>query len=255
MKATHEPTSPKRRSAARRDPLDLAPSAERSWANDFVLEQRLRGVPGTEIGDALATIESHLVDSGQSAQEAFGDARAYAAELAQARGAVADSITPQTVVASVCGIVGMLTTVYAFGPWLAGEPATITVGWAVTGALLLVVLGLFLANVDATLRIIVKRVWLAAVAMVLLTGIAVVALLFLTGVLVEVPSTALLAVGAALLVLDVALSWREHGQDDTVLAPGESAPASATGRVLVTFLVPFFTLVMLGLAWLVHILT
>lgn len=252
MNATHEPTTPKRPSAVHRDPSDLAPSAERSWAQDFVLEQRLLGVPGTQIGDALVTIESHLVDSGESAQEAFGDARAYAAELAKSAGTVDDSISPRTVAASVVGVIGMLTTVYAFGPWLAGEPATITVGLVVTGALILVVLGLFLANADVALRMIVEHVWLAAVALVLSTGVSVAALVLLTGVLVEVPATALLAVGGVLLVLDAVLSWLEHGQDDTVLAPGESAPARAAGRMLVTVTVPAFTLLMLGLAWLLH---
>lgn len=254
MKATHESTTSKRPSAAHREPSDLAPSAERSWANDFVLEQRLLGVPGTQIGDALVTIESHLVDSGESAQEAFGDARAYAAELAESSSALDDAITMRTVVASVVGVIGMLITVYAFGPWLAGEPATITVGLVAAGALILVVLGLFLANADAVLRTIVEHVWLAAVALVLCTGVSAAALFLLSGVLVEVPAAALLAVGGALLVLDAVLSWLEHGQDDTVLAPGESAPARAAGRVLVTFTVPAFTLLMLGLAWLVHFL-
>ncbi|USQ75602.1 hypothetical protein [Ornithinimicrobium cryptoxanthini] len=252
MRATHEPTTPQRPSAVHRDPADLAPSADRSWANDFVLEQRLLGVPGTQIGDALVTIESHLVDSGESALEAFGDARAYAAELAESSSAVDDAITPRTVVASVLGVIGMLTTVYAFGPWLAGEPATITVGLVVSGALLLAVLALFLANADAVLRMIVERVWLTAVAVVLVTGATVVALLLLTGVLVQVPGAVLLAAGATLLVLDAVLNWLDHGQGDTVLAPGESAPVRAAGRVLSTLTVPAFTLLMLGLAWLVH---
>lgn len=252
MNATHEPTPAPRASAIHRDPSRLAPSADRSWANDFVLEQRLLGVPGTQIGDALVTIESHLLDSGESAQEAFGDPRAYAAELAESSSVVDDAITPRTVLASVLGVIGMLTTVYAFGPWLAGEPATITVGLVVAAALTLVVLGLFLANADAVLRMVVERVWLTAVALLLLAGASVLALLLLTGVLVEVPAAALLAVGAVLLVLDAVLSWLEHGADDTVLAPGESPPVRAGGRMLITLTVPAFTLLMLGVAWLVH---
>ena len=50
-----------------------------AWRDAFVLELRLRDVPGPQIGDALAEVDAHCADSGQSPQEAFGDPVHYAA--------------------------------------------------------------------------------------------------------------------------------------------------------------------------------
>ncbi len=44
----------------------LAPYADPQWVEDFVLEQRLLGVSGARIGDALATLNEHLADTGLS---------------------------------------------------------------------------------------------------------------------------------------------------------------------------------------------
>lgn len=49
----------------------------RKWCEDFVLELRLVDVPGRVIGDRLAEVESHCVETGQFPEEAFGDAAAY----------------------------------------------------------------------------------------------------------------------------------------------------------------------------------
>lgn len=56
----------------------LAPHVNPAWSEAFILEARLRGVLGTVIGDALAEVDAHVVDSGQSAEEAFGDPKDYA---------------------------------------------------------------------------------------------------------------------------------------------------------------------------------
>ncbi len=52
------------------------------WRDSFLLELRMRKVPGARIGEALAEIETHCADSGQSPGEAFGDPVAYAQALA-----------------------------------------------------------------------------------------------------------------------------------------------------------------------------
>lgn len=51
------------------------------WLAEMTLELRLRDVPGPVIGDALAAVETHCADAGQSAVEAFGDPRQYARSL------------------------------------------------------------------------------------------------------------------------------------------------------------------------------
>ena len=74
---------PARPAMALADPGRLAPHLERAWREDFIVELRLRGVPGDVIGDALVTADTHVQESGESAGEAFGDARTYAKEIAE----------------------------------------------------------------------------------------------------------------------------------------------------------------------------
>lgn len=56
----------------------LTPAA---WLDEMTVELRLRNVRGTAIGDAVAAVEAHLAESGETPQEAFGDPRAYARSL------------------------------------------------------------------------------------------------------------------------------------------------------------------------------
>lgn len=53
-----------------------------AWRDAFVLELRLRDVPGPAIGDALAEVEAHCAQSGETPQQAFGDPQTYAAAIA-----------------------------------------------------------------------------------------------------------------------------------------------------------------------------
>ena len=53
----------------------------RQWIDDMVVELRLRDVTGAAIGDAVASVESHCADSGETPREAFGDPREYASSL------------------------------------------------------------------------------------------------------------------------------------------------------------------------------
>ncbi len=53
------------------------------WRTRLQVELRLHEVPGPRIGEALAEVETHCADSGQSPDEAFGDPAAYAAALAR----------------------------------------------------------------------------------------------------------------------------------------------------------------------------
>lgn len=68
------------------DPAVLAPHVEKAWRDAFVIELRLRAVHGSGIGDALAEVESHVVDAATSAGDAFGDPTQYAALVAETTG-------------------------------------------------------------------------------------------------------------------------------------------------------------------------
>ena len=54
---------------------------DKKWFDEFVLELRLQQVYGSAIGDAVASAKELLADTGQSAEDAFGPARDYAAAL------------------------------------------------------------------------------------------------------------------------------------------------------------------------------
>jgi hypothetical protein len=55
------------------------------WREAFLVEARLRRLPGTEIGEALAEIDTYCADSGVDPAEAFGEPAEYAATLAHGR--------------------------------------------------------------------------------------------------------------------------------------------------------------------------
>lgn len=48
------------------------------WRDTLIFQLRMDDVPGDRIGDILLEVESHLAESGELPQEAFGDPKAYA---------------------------------------------------------------------------------------------------------------------------------------------------------------------------------
>ena len=51
------------------------------WTDDFILELRDLGVPGSVIGDQLTTVYSHCLEAGETPEIAFGQAEEYARSL------------------------------------------------------------------------------------------------------------------------------------------------------------------------------
>lgn len=237
-----------------RDPLDLAPSVDRAWAQEFVLEQRLLDVPGARIGDALVTVQSHVADSGETAQEAFGDARGYARALATAEGATPGPVGPATVTWAVLGLVGMIATGWGFTAWLDGGPADVSVGALVGGAFLLTSLGALLLAPGVVLRALVSRIWVGAVLMAIPVIATVVATLLLPATAFTAPSLPVLALGLLLVAVSSVLGWLDHDGVDLVLAPGERPTGGGRTRVRLALVLPAATLVVLALSWVFHLL-
>lgn len=52
------------------------------WRDALLFQLRMKDVPGDRIGDILLEVESHLRETGESPENAFGDAKAYANERA-----------------------------------------------------------------------------------------------------------------------------------------------------------------------------
>lgn len=55
-------------------PLDKWPK----WRDSLVYHLRMKDVPGDKIGDILLEADAHLRESGETPEDAFGDARRYA---------------------------------------------------------------------------------------------------------------------------------------------------------------------------------
>lgn len=235
------------------DPGRLAPHLDKAWREDFIIEMRLLAVPGERIGDALVTADSHVRESGESAREAFGDAKEYARETAAAIGTADDGwrITPGLLIGNVSGLLGMLGVVAAFTAWLDGGAVDVTLGAVLNLALVLALLIALLTWPVAVLRVAVDHRILVSllVPLVLIGGFVGVLLLFREQLFeVEVPVLAVVSTG--LMVLSAVLAWNgSAGEDDEITAPGQ-APASGVRTRLATALVlPVLTVALLLLTW------
>jgi hypothetical protein len=53
------------------------------WRDALVLHLRMADVPGDRIGEILLEVESHVAETGETPQQAFGDAKSYATARAE----------------------------------------------------------------------------------------------------------------------------------------------------------------------------
>ncbi|QYF73037.1 hypothetical protein [Cryobacterium sp. PAMC25264] len=102
-------------------------TSDKKWFEDLIVELRLRQVDGGAIGDTVASARELLDDTGQSAQEAFGPARDYAAALELPRDD--RSIWQGAALwSSLAGLIAFLTFMQALVPWVESEPVLISPG-------------------------------------------------------------------------------------------------------------------------------
>ena len=98
----------------------IATASDKKWFDEFIVELRLRDVLGHAIGDAVASARELLADTGQSAEEAFGPARTYAASLELPRdsgpGWATRGLWP-----SLLGVLAFLLFVQVFVAWAQDE--------------------------------------------------------------------------------------------------------------------------------------
>lgn len=122
---------------------DLAPSLDPEWVHEFLMELRLQGASGDDLGEAVAEVESHTAESGETAAEAFGPPREYAQSLDLPRQPDASKVAGLLAVGpSMVQVAGMLSILWAVPGIIRGEDAVVTWG-------LLTVLGLVVAMIAA----------------------------------------------------------------------------------------------------------
>lgn len=204
------------------------PHVEDDWSQAFLLELRLRGVDGRRIGAALAEVEAHCAESGESARSAFGDPEAYAADLAPTPAPASPDLT-RDAATLVLGLAGMLLTLAAVGAWSSGTEVELTTGFLAVSALAVLGTVLVVRLADPLLRAVVKHWWVAVVCGGVPLALFVAVLVTWRETVVSAPVLPSLVVGLALLAVHTALTLRGPDLADPVVGP-EGAGGTGTMR-------------------------
>lgn len=214
------------------DPRTIAPHVDPAWRERLVLELRLRDVPGTTIGGALAEVEAHCVDSGQDAATAFGDPVAYAATLAEAVAVPEPRRSPlRAGLAAFVQVGGVVATVWSLPPWVRGEELSLTAGAATTVLVATALAVAVAAAPGAAVRaLLALRGWRAFLAGLVPVAVAALATALLPATALTVPPAPFALVGLALLATGSAALLRGVRRADLLVGPGrtpEQADADA----------------------------
>ena len=133
----------------------IATDSDKKWFDEFILELRLRDVLGSAIGDAVASARELLDDSGQSAEEAFGPARAYAESLELPR-ETGPGVATRGLWPALVGLLSLLPFVQAATVGMRNELLLVS-----PAQLALLAVPLILAAfLPVYLNVIVRRPWL-----------------------------------------------------------------------------------------------
>ena len=230
----------------------LAPHVERKWAEKMVIELRLQGVAGPDIGAALAEVESHCAESRQTAKAAFGEPVEYArslelpADASQEPAAIGRAVAP--VIVQVIGSFAVLAAVPALRHGAPVDVQTGQVVWLL--AFLAVAAGLVLAA-ESILRLLLQRPVMGMLAGAALMLLLVVPSILLPWSVAQVPALLVLVLGLVLLGGGAAWSWQRARSEptDAIISPVPGAAASSgsdRGRLLRTLVVPAATVICAG---------
>lgn len=235
-------------------PDPLAPHVERAWLDAFVVELRLRDVPGDRIGDAVAEVDSHCAESGEGAVEAFGDPVAYARSLGLAPLPGADGEVRRVVAGVAAQLVGMVLVPTAVAALARGDRVGVTAGVLVAVLLGLAAAGGLAIGTDRVLRLVLDRPVVAwACLMAACVAVALPAVLW-RSTLLELPAGVVAGAGLVALVAGVVVERRALGAPDPVVVPEAAGGTDArpAGRAAVgaaAFLVPAATVVLAAASW------
>lgn len=206
----------------------VAPHVDPRWAEQFIIELRLGGVAGTEIGAALAEVESYCAESGDEARDAFGpardDARALDLETSAAQ-------SPRRILAGALPVliqlVGMMAVVWSAPALARGEDLAVTAGMAINAAALTIGLGVMSRWPQPILRLIAFRPWIAWVVVMVAMAVIVVPVVTIRVPMFTVAAAAALGGGVVVILAgltgDVVQTRRASAQDgqDVLAAPLE----------------------------------
>lgn len=233
----------------------LAPHVDRRWREDFTLEQRLLGVPGDRIGEALLTVESHVLDSGETAEEAFGDPRAYARAVTGPTPSEPGPLSGRFLVSLLAGLLGLALVPRGVGALLDGGGVTVTSGDLWVLVLLLCLTGLVVMAPGRVVRALADHPVLAGIGYALVTGVMVAIYLVDRDAVSEVAWWFCVMVGGVALVVSVLCALPEHvGQGADRVRDGRQGQPSSAGvfEWVTALLFPLATLLVIGVGFLVR---
>lgn len=212
----------------------LTPNVNREWREQFVMELRLAGTPGARIGDALATVDAHCAESGESTDEAFGDPVSYARELLGEETSRI-RLRPRLIIGLTFGLLSMLTLPRAVEDWAQDERFTVTAGDLVTTVSLALLAGLLFWRPEPLLGWFYRHpaTSFSLPFAVLIAMLVPAALLQGAVVVLEWQTPAVLGLGA--LMLSVALTWPDLSQPDPIVDPRDDRSTRA-GRDPMTWM-------------------
>ena len=208
----------------------ISPLVSPKWTREFVVELRLREVPGSAIGDALEHVRSFCADSGEDADSAFGDAAAYAGSLsfaAEPSRSRRRRLSAVIVVAGVAGIVGVIGALASGIAWASGAAPEVSLGTILAVFLIAAVLAL-VAFSSVPLRQLSKHpVWAYPVVLVVVAAVVGLPVLLAEPALV-LPLIPLAALAVVLLVgSGVVLRRNVKSSDVELVVPDVVSAASA----------------------------
>ncbi|MDR1808584.1 MAG: hypothetical protein LBR33_11855 [Propionibacteriaceae bacterium] len=215
--------------------LELAPHVDPEWASAFLIELRLQEVPGDRIGDALAEVEAHVAESGETAAEAFGDPAEYAKSLGLKARPTSGAALLGTMLSLVPFVLALDLVWDGAAALRAGKVCPIEVGQLTSVGLFGVVLVVFAVATGPTLRLI-GRCRSAAGPVVGLVAVLIALPSFFWSVPVfTIPARWALLVGAAILLASAPVDyWTMSRLNDPVTpplpGPGEPDDAAAAAR-------------------------
>jgi hypothetical protein len=109
----------------------------KKWAIEFTMALRSRDVTGAAIGDALRQAEAFCADSGQSPDDAFGPADAYADSLTDLPTVSGGQTLTTRLAPNALGLFGLLLALPTFDAWRAGRAVEFPIGGLITLAVVL----------------------------------------------------------------------------------------------------------------------
>ncbi len=258
MSATAEGRKPARRYAVARR---LAPHVAEKWAESFIVELRLIGIEGSRIGAALSEVESHCNESGQSAQEAFGDPVEYARSLQlPVDDDPSTRATLRSMAPMVVQVAGMSMLNWGFEYWLRGQQLEITAGHLVNASIALLGMAAITGVAEPMLRMAVYHPILMWLALMASMAIFVISLIFLDVVIWRVSAGLGLAAGGAVLMGGTAWAVMRHrasgSEEDPVTSPFDDAGTPSRLGALVgavtIWMIPVGTVLLLAVTLVLH---